>query len=228
MAEQLAEPWDKKFAILVAQLFFFASLNWVDFVTDIMVLLQLSCITSSNIKQECEYANFTCESGVFCSYANITLTDQDEDKCVVHVAWCVLGAIVLIVSSMASAVAYRAALRLDSSRKSIWLGFFAAFFQIAPFLDILHVVRTRKLEEKKKQQMLRRDLVLKLAESVPQAILQSYIMFASATHVQPLNLLSVTSSVSSVSLSLALQLPKITPHTGSGSEASDQPLAQVP
>ena len=131
--------------------------------------------------------------------------------------------VVLLGSSVASAVAYqadRASLRVEPSRKSIWCGFVAAFFQIAPVLDIMRVVRTGKLEEKRRQQMMRRDFVLKLAESVPQAFLQSYIMFASATHVEALNLLSVTTSVSSVSLSLALQLPKIVlPANAAASEA---------
>ena len=136
---------------------------------------------------------------------------------------------------MASAVAYRAALRAEPTRKSLWCGFLAAFFQIAPFLDIINVLRAGKLEDKKKQQMLRWDFVLKLAESVPQAFLQSYIMFASATHMQPLNLVSVTTSVTSVAMSLSLQLPKITPANSveasdalaPGSDVADLPAVHV-
>ncbi|CAE7877756.1 DSPTP1 [Symbiodinium necroappetens] len=219
-AQNIAEMECKAFAFLIGPMLAFAALNLVDFVTDILVLLKLSCVTNSSIRQECEYSNFTCKDGL-CSYANVTYTaGQSEDKCVAHAAWSGFGCVILLGSSVASAVAYRPSLRVEPSRKSIWCGFVAAFFQIAPLLDIMRVVRTGKLEEKRRQQMMRRDFVLKLAESVPQAFLQSYIMFASATHVEPLNLLSVTTSVTSVSLSLALQLPKIVlPTNAEASEA---------
>ena len=87
-AQNFAEMECKEFALLIGSMLAFAALNLVDFVTDILVLLKLTCVTDSSIKQECEYFNFTCEDGVFCSYANVTYTaGHSEDKCVVHLAW---------------------------------------------------------------------------------------------------------------------------------------------
>ena len=93
-AQVFAEMEFKQFILLLGQLLFFAFLNLVDFVTDILVLLQLSCVTESSIKQECEYSNFTCDTGAFCSYATVTYTaDENDDTCVVHAAWCLLGSV---------------------------------------------------------------------------------------------------------------------------------------
>ena len=90
-AQNIAEMECKAFAFLIGPMLAFAALNLVDFVTDILVLLKLSCVTNSSIRQECEYSNFTCKDGL-CSYANVTYTaGQSEDKCVAHAAWSGFG-----------------------------------------------------------------------------------------------------------------------------------------
>ncbi|CAK9037977.1 unnamed protein product [Durusdinium trenchii] len=91
------------------------------------------------------------------------------------------------------------------------ISFLVAFFQLAPFMDLIHMLRhgNRFIDDNKKQTILRRDLIIKLVESAPQAFFQAYVLFAIEAHGQPLRVFSLSVSIISVSLSLAMTFPEL-------------------
>lgn len=140
---------------------FFACLNLVDFVTDTLVLLRLSCFLGDSDKgQPCTGAvSSTCQS---------------------HPWWIGIGFVILLVSSVLGAIAWVSPEtakwnRLRSTQRTLKGGlrieglFLIGLLQLSPFVDLFDLIKNRVDPEKKKASM-RRDLWTKTLESGPQAL----------------------------------------------------------
>lgn len=80
--------------------------------------------------------------------------------------------------------------------------FIAAVIQLSPFVDLVQVAwsGTDAQDPEQRRAARHRDLQIKKFESAPQALFQSYVFFAMASHKQPLNILSIAISILSLSL----------------------------
>ena len=171
---------------------FFACLNLVDFVTDTLVLLRLSCFLDSDKGQPC--------------------TGSVSPTCQSHPWWTGIGFVILLVSTVVGAInwvspEFEKYVGLHKTQKTT-KGFLSlaglyliGFLQLSPFVDLFDLIKNRVEPEKKKASM-RRDLVTKTLESGPQALLQSYIMFSLGSQRELLNVLSISVSILSLSLGL--------------------------
>lgn len=171
---------------------FFACLNLVDFVTDTLVLLRLSCFLDSDKGQPC--------------------TGSVSSTCQSHPWWTGIGFVILLVSTFGGAVQWvrpdnRKYMGLHRTQRT-WKGGFSiaglyliGFLQLSPFVDLFDLIKNRVEPEKKKASM-RRDLVTKNMESGPQALFQSYIMLSLGSQRELLNVLSISVSILSLSLGL--------------------------
>ena len=171
---------------------FFACLNLVDFVTDTLVLLRLSCILDSDKGQPC--------------------TGSVSSTCQSHPWWTGIGFVILLVSTVYGCVAwvgpeltkYRGLHRTQRTwRRYLPIAglYLIAFLQLSPFVDLFDLIKNRVDPEKKKASM-RRDLRTKTLESGPQALFQSYILFSLGSQRELLNVLSISVSILSLSLGL--------------------------
>ena len=183
---------------------FFAGLNFLDFVTDILVLLQFGCLFGAPLQTDCSHSD--------------SAPDLSDAQCTVHPWWLAISATILFCSSVGSAYMYSQKSRSGVSKRDVrmlagGISFIVALLQLAPFMDLIHMYRHRGkfMDEDKKKHILMRDLVIKLVESAPQAFFQAYVLFALEAHRQPLRVFSLSVSVCSLSLSLALALPELTP-----------------
>ena len=183
---------------------FFACLNLLDFVTDILVLLQFGCLFGAPLQTDCSHSD--------------SAPDLPNAQCTVHPWWLAISATILFCSSVGSAYMYSRKSRRGVRNQEVrmlagGISFIVALLQLAPFMDLIHMYRHRGkfMDEEKKKHILMRDLVIKLVESAPQAFFQAYVLFALEAHRQPLRVFSLSVSVCSLSLSLALALPELTP-----------------
>ena len=171
---------------------FFACLNLVDFVTDTLVLLRLSCILDSDKGQPC--------------------TGSVSSTCQSHPWWTGIGFVILLVSTVLGAIAWVSPEtakwnRLRSTQRTLKGGlpiaglFLIGLLQLSPFVDLFDLIKNRVDPEKKKASMIR-DLWTKTMESGPQALFQSYIMFSLGSQRELLNVLSISVSILSLSLGL--------------------------
>lgn len=172
---------------------FFACLNLVDFVTDTLVLLRLSCFLGDSDKgQPC--------------------TGSVSSTCQSHPWWTGIGFVILLASTIKGCAAWvrpesRKRSRLHRSERTCKGGlslaglYLIGFLQLSPFVDLFDLIKNRVEPEKKKASM-RRDLMTKTMESGPQALFQSYIMFSLGSQRELLNVLSISVSILSLSLGL--------------------------
>lgn len=170
----------------------FACLNLVDFVTDTLVLLRLSCFLDSDKGQPC--------------------TGSVSSTCQSHPGWTYIGFVILLVSTVHGAIAWvrpedRKYRDLHSSQRT-WRRhlpiaglYLIAFLQLSPFVDLFDLIKNGVDPEKKKASM-RRDMTTKTLESGPQALFQSYIMFSLGSQRELLNALSIAVSILSLSLGM--------------------------
>lgn len=171
---------------------FFACLNLVDFVTDILVLLRLSCFLDSDKGQPC--------------------TGSGSSTCQSHLWWTGIGFVILCVSATFSSVAWilpevEKRNRLHRTQRT-WRGdlrlvslYLIASLQLSPFVDLVDMIKNGVDRDKKKASM-KRDLMTKKMESGPQALFQSYIMFSLGSQRELLNVLSIAISILSLALGL--------------------------
>mmetsp|Transcript_50405 Transcript_50405/g.117584 ORF Transcript_50405/g.117584 Transcript_50405/m.117584 type:complete len:304 (+) Transcript_50405:49-960(+) len=233
-SSEATRTWRKE----VGKMAFFAVLNLVDFVTDILVLLQFACVVKSSHDVECDHSppNIPDSSNA---------SSGDASQCQVHPWWVVISSLLLLSSCTVSAAFYskgRTKESISNSRDSSKfrdnskyddavvmdcarvLSFIVAFMQLAPFMDLLQALcQKRLLNEGKRQAILEREVVLKLIESAPQAFFQAYILFALEAHGQTLRVFSLAVSISSLSLSLTMALPRLT----TAEEMLAQPLKRI-
>lgn len=171
---------------------FFACLNLVDFVTDTLVLLRLSCFLDSDKGQPC--------------------TGSVSSTCQSHPWWTGIGFVILLVSTLCGCLEWvrpelRKFNRLHRTERTCRRGlpmaglYLIAFLQLSPFVDLFDLIKNRVDPEKKKASM-RRDLRTKTLESGPQALFQSYIMFSLGSQRELLNVLSIAVSILSLSLGM--------------------------
>ncbi|CAE7336703.1 unnamed protein product [Symbiodinium sp. CCMP2456] len=200
-------PKEKKDADFDCFLFlktgFFACLNFVDMVTDILVLLQFGCLFGKPLRTDCN--------------ATSALDSDTSETCEVHPWWLAISALILGCSSIGSAAMYshrrREGVKSHGVRSfAAAISFVASLLQLAPFMDLLHMLRhgNRFMDKEKKMNILRRETIIKLVESAPQAFFQAYVLFATGSHGQPLQVFSLTVSILSLSTSLLVSLPELT------------------
>ena len=179
---------------------FFACLNFVDFVTDILVLLQFVCLFGKPLRTEC-----------------LPLPSDTSETCEVHPWWLAISALILGCSSIGSAWMYSRRRRRGVKSPGVKsfaaaISFVVSFLQLAPFMDLLHMLRhgNRFMDKQKRMNILKRETIIKLVESAPQAFFQAYVLFATGSHGQPLRVFSLTVSILSLSTSLLVSLPELT------------------
>ena len=190
-------PW-----MTLCKMLFFAVLNLADFVTDVLVLLRLSCaIDAPDVRR-------SCGDSMGIVGTNITNSRDAESSldgvCQAHPWWFAIGATLLGASMFISGYFYAL-----GKKDALWR-FVITIFQLAPFIEVAQVLRKGEdyLDDLTRLRIMTRELKVKQFESAPQAVMQTYILWSLGTHTQPLNVFSVVISVSSLALSLGVVLPE--------------------
>lgn len=183
-------------------LVFTALLNVADFVSDWWVVLGYGCIFDTKLSTECGPGDAT---GM-------------QETCQVHPWWFGIGLFLLIASNLfQSAVWTYWAVGIDNGilynfvrQPETCCGFLAvcfvcfvlAFLQFHYMVDIAVAVRLGAPEETddaRTDSIIARELATKILETIPQLYMQSYILFVTGTHGDPIKVTSIAISVLALS-----------------------------
>eukprot|EP00438_Fugacium_kawagutii_P014169 Skav207935 [mRNA] locus=scaffold108:23565:24734:+ [translate_table: standard] len=177
------------YARLVLDRLFSAVLNYVDFVTDILVMLEYGCFLRNALSTRCAVAvdNLSMESWI--------------PVCQPHWWWFGLSLSILVVSTVAQAFVY-------TIRPGQHGGFCCfcclGIFQLTYLRDLGMAICFPDAAQKEAEinSSLSRDLMVKISECTPQLYLQTYILFAIQAQGDQLKVISTLVSAASLALGL--------------------------
>ena len=162
-------------------------LNYLDLITDILVLLQYGCFLQHTL-------NTNCITGI--AVENVT---KWIPTCEPHWWWFGLSLSILVVSTVAQAFVYT--IRPGQSQKFHWfccLGIFQLSYLRDLWLAVMYPTIAETEEEE--QSTVGRDFTVKILECAPQLYLQTFVLFSIQAHRDGLKVVSTLLSAASLAL----------------------------
>lgn len=173
---------------LVLDRLFAAFLNYSDFITDILVMLEYGCFLPHALST-------TCTVGL----GNVGNSGWIP-TCQAHWWWFGLSLSILLVSTFAQASVYGLGHGNRRCRCFFCLGFFQLSYLRDLWLAIMYPTTAEAEEEINSS--VGRDLTVKMLECTPQLYLQTYVLFAIQAHGDRLKVISTLLSAASLALGI--------------------------
>lgn len=150
-----------------------AIVNYVDFITDVLVMLEYGCFLNNNLTTSCD--------GV--------------EGCEAHWWWFGLALSILIISSLVQSFYYSG----DCGSCGLCC---LSLLQLSYLRDLCVALGGEEDTEENRRVMIR-DVIVKMLESAPQLYLQSYILFVIGEHRNHLKLISIMFSALSLAVGVS-------------------------
>ncbi|CAK8998518.1 unnamed protein product [Durusdinium trenchii] len=195
-AMEMKESYPK--TVKVADRLVNMGLNYLDIVTDVIVVLSYGCFTNNSLTISCNNQDVFLSNSTN-STTNATITLEEEALCQPHWWWFGIGLSLLVVSTLVQACFY------GGFSDSVTWGV-VSLCQLSYVRDVWLATQDDDPNDKgdgEATPAMLRDVIVKLTECAPQLYLQSYILFAVGAHGHFVNVFSTLVSASSLSYGIA-------------------------